>query len=159
MSRLSFPRKTIIKFLLLCVGILFVIWAYRHYTIVINISSSLPQRIFWVNKGQLPSLGQHVLFKNPIKYSEHNTMIKIVGGMIGDIVEIHGEQISVRGKLIGIIKKRSLKGELLNPGPQGQIKAKQLFVYGLHPDSLDSRYQRIGWIKYEDIVGTAYPIW
>jgi conjugal transfer pilin signal peptidase TrbI len=44
------------------------------------------------------------------------------------------------------------------PGPTGKIPPSHYYMAAPHPDSLDSRYALVGWIKDEHVIGRAFQI-
>lgn len=153
-------KKLVLALIVICICTAGVLLGYQKFGILINVSESLPEKLFWLEKGKQPSRNDYVVFKNPINMGRSpDTMIKIIGGLSGDEVIHKQKEVWVKQKYIGRIKQFGQKGESLKPGPKGIIPKKHYFVYGLHQDSLDSRYQRIGWIHENDVVGIAHPIW
>lgn len=133
----------------------------NHYGIHINSSHSLPYKVFVIKKGVLPNRGDITSFRlhNNAFYSDGTIMTKIVGGIGGDEVTFNNHEFFINDKMLVKAKTYSLKGDPLEAGPTGVIPKGQYFVYGTHEDSFDSRYQLLGWINHEDILGVAYPLW
>lgn len=133
----------------------------NYYGIHINSSHSLPYKVFVIKKGVLPSRGDITSFRlyNNARYPDGTIMTKIVGGVEGDKVTLNNHEFHINDEMLVTAKTHSLKGDPLEPGPTGRIPKGEYFVYGTHEDSFDSRYQLLGWINYEDILGVAYPLW
>lgn len=132
----------------------------QFYTIKINVSDSLPQHIFLVIKNEPVKKGDYLAFyaKHNGVYPTHVPFVKIVGGVSGDKVSRKGELFYVNDHEIGQAKKQSKYGMLLEPGPTGTLGKDQYFVYTNNKDSFDSRYQNIGWVNQDEILGRAIPL-
>ena len=150
----------IIILLILCFLIRF-----QPYQIGINLTESLPQKIFLVKKGTLPKRNNYVVFYKPNKWYK-NSFVKQVIGVEGDEVKIEANkvliivQVNANKKIIdaGIVKEFSLRGEKLTKINAGIISAGYYFVHATHKDSLDSRYSDIGLISSREIIGVATPL-
>jgi conjugal transfer pilin signal peptidase TrbI len=141
--------------------------AFALYTIVadrlgvmINITESLPERVFIVFKGQLPTkYDQLLVYKLP-----HNErfagkqFIKRVGGMAGDYVVEKDNKYVINGKFLGTAKTADRNGLSVEKQPARMIPKNQYFAYSTHKDSYDSKYKEVGLIRVNDIVGVAYAI-
>jgi conjugal transfer pilus assembly protein TraW len=147
----------IIILLILCFLIRF-----QTYQIGINLTESLPQKIFLVKKGTLPKRNNYVVFYKPNKWYK-NSFVKQVIGVEGDEIKIEANkvliivQVNAKKKIIdaGIVKEFSLRGEKLTKINAGIIPAGYYFVHATHKDSLDSRYSDIGLISVREIIGVA----
>lgn len=131
-----------------------------HYGIQINISESLPQKVFLVLKNTLPGKNDFVAFKaegNGV-YPSDTVFVKKVAGVAGDTVSVKDREFTVANHVIGIAKEVSKKGMPLELGSIGTIPKGEIFVFTPHKDSFDSRYQNIGWIKQDAIIGRAIAL-
>lgn len=136
-------------------------WGVHRYSgFTVNLTNSLPYKIFILNKLDTPGLGKYVCFKAPKDsgFPSDGIITKQILGQPGDIVSIKKQKIYINNKLIGVLKKTASNGEKLLPGPEGVINQNQYYVGTPHPDSLDSRYHKIGWIHREEIIAVAYPL-
>ena len=61
----------------------------------------------------------------------------------------------INGKKIARAKEMSMMHQPLKVGPVGVIPKGHYFVYTPHYDSYDSRYNDIGWIGPDQVIGTA----
>lgn len=91
-------------------------------------------------------------------YKKGLTFGKIVKGMPGDVVTVKGRDFYINGKFVATAKEKAKTGQTLKPGLTGVIPPGHYFVYAPSPDSLDSRYAITGWIKAENVIGKAIPI-
>ncbi len=131
-----------------------------YFGFAVNLTNSLPYKLFVINKGGTPLVGNYVSFTAPLESGlPADTIItkKVLAGS-GDIVNIKNNDFYINNKWVARAKTLSLKGEPLVLGPKGKLKQGQYYVSGQHPDSLDSRYQKMGWIYDEQIVAVAYPL-
>ena len=103
------------------------------------------------------SRGEVVAFRPPPNrfYPERMVFVKKVLGLPGDRVTRTGRDFFINGTYVATAKWRARSGEPLSPGPVGVIPAGAYFLWTPHPDSYDSRYEDIGWIPAERLVGRA----
>ena len=131
-----------------------------YFGFAVNLTNSLPYKVFMINKIATPSVGSYISFKAPIEsgFPENTIITKQILAGPGDIVNIKNNDFYINEKWVAHAKSYSLNGEPLVLGPEGKLKQGQYYVSGQHPDSLDSRYQKMGWVYDEQIVAVAYPI-
>ncbi len=137
------------------------LWLTQHFGYAINLTSSLPQKLFLVRIGKTPVKGDYVVYKAPAStgLQPNSNLTKKVLGVAGDIVTRQGQDFYINGDWVGLAKKRSLKGEALVPGPEGVLPEGHYYVSTEHQDSFDSRYEKMGWVHQDQCLGVAYPIW
>lgn len=132
---------------------------HNRYILTINQTESLDHWAFIVDRKAPVARGDFVYFAPPANpYYRDIGFVKIVAGVPGDVVRREGRVFFVNDRRIGAAKPRSRKGEPLEPGPTGVIPPDRYFVFTPHKDSYDSRYQDIGWIGRDRIVGVARPL-
>jgi conjugal transfer pilin signal peptidase TrbI len=133
------------------------LWFHAHYGFGLNASPSLPHRLFLIHKSEMPSRGDFVAFRwaGGGPYPAGVTFIKVLAGMPGDEVTRDARGFHLNGVPVGVPKPVSRQGQVLEPGPTGQIPEGRYYVQAGHPDSLDSRYQLTGWIHASQIIGRA----
>ncbi len=136
-------------------------WLTTQIGYAINLTQSFPQKFWLIVYHQQPTRGDYILFKAPIKSSvpAGTTVIKQVMGVPGDSIIRVNQDFFINGQYILTAKKHSLQGKPLKPGPAGILPEKQYYVASLHKDSFDSRYEKMGWITRNQIIGVAYPLW
>lgn len=136
------------------------VWFVNHYTVAINLSPSLPQKIFVIDIGSPVTRGDLAAFRwrGGHGYDKNMIFVKEVKGIAGDTVKRNGQDFYINGEYVSKAKKVSLKGEPIAPGPEGVIGANEYYVATPYKDSFDSRYAEVGWIKESEIVGRAYAI-
>ncbi|MFC1659311.1 S26 family signal peptidase [Pseudomonadota bacterium] len=152
--------------LLFCLSEIF--YLNSHYKILINYTESLPNFAFLIKKTELqPGKGQYVAFKPKYtRYHKDKIFVKQVAGVNGDKISNRLNpkkkgytDIYIDDKYLCTAKPRSLVGDVLKPNTfAGQIEKEHYFLVAPHKDSYDSRYEDIGLIKQEDILGVAIPI-
>ena len=139
-------------------------WSQRH-ALMINVSESLPNWAFFVEKRVQPRLGQYAFFRvreTPLiraHFGEHPQPFgKLVYGVAGDLVSREGHTVLVNGSPVAVLKPVSKRGEVLAAGPIGRVPPGCYFVATPHKDGFDSRYADIGWVCAPQIVGTGVPV-
>ena len=135
-------------------------WFQLHYTLGLNVTSSLPDRLFLIHKGEPPGRGQYVAFRwrGGGPYPAGATFVKEIAGMPGDVVSRVDRDFFVAGAPVGRAKPSSRQGLALAPGPTGTLPPGAYYVRSPHPDSLDSRYQLTGWVVQAQIIGRAHAL-
>lgn len=128
------------------------------YRLGINGTDSLPGVLYLVVKNEVPERhGNLVAFYPPTNdfYPSSMFFIKKAMGLPGDKVTREGRAFYINGEYQAIAKTHSRSGVPLQSGPAGIIPDGQYFVWTPHPDSYDSRYEDIGWITKDRIIGRA----
>ena len=136
------------------------LWFGAHYRFGLNVTESLPYRLFLIHKGELPARGQYMAFRwrGGGPYPAGSTFVKVVAGMPGDVVSRVDRDFFVNGQAVGRAKSISQQGIPLEPGPTGTLPVGAYYVRTPHPDSLDSRYALTGWVSQTQLIGRAYAI-
>ncbi|MFN3958185.1 MAG: S26 family signal peptidase [Tepidimonas ignava] len=137
----------------------------RTFYLSVNVSNSLPGKLFLVHKGAMPQLGDMAAFRHAGGggYEAGALFLKRVVGVSGSIVTAKDAGAGFRdyfvdGRFVGRAKPVSRSGEPLKPGPDGAIPPGHYYMAADHPDSFDSRYAAVGWVAQRQIVGKAYRI-
>ena len=135
-------------------------WFDAHYTLALNVSESLPVRLFLVHRGELPRRGDYVAFRWPGggPYPLGATFIKVAAGVPGDTVIRFDGDYYVNCRPTGQAKRLSRQGLALEPGPTGTLPEGSYYVHASHPDSLDSRYALTGWVSRLQIIGRSHAL-
>ncbi len=136
-------------------------WLGNHFAIVINQTDSLPQKVWVMALDQKPKRNDFVAFKPSLKSDLPRNIIlhKQVLGIKGDVVSLKGRDFYINGEFVATAKTHSLTGEPLALGATGTLKEGQYYVSTPHKDSFDSRYQKMGWITADELLGVLYPLW
>ena len=146
----------------------------------VNYTASLPDHVFVTVKGWKDGLsyGDYVAYRFPTEnpaspFRKGDHMVKIVVGMEGDEVRIDADRnvtvvradeqraiatLAMGGFLVGKSKSVSRAGKKLESIQSGTVPAGTVFVYAPHTDSLDSRYEMVGYIPAADVIGRSFPI-
>ena len=135
--------------------------ALQRYRFALNETESLPNWAFVADQRlRNPRRGDLVVFRPPPTrfYPAGMAFAKIVGGVPGDHVEVHGRSFFVAGRYVGEAKRRAQDGRAAAIGPSGVIPPGHYFLYTPHKDSLDSRYAMIGWVPQARILGVAKAV-
>ena len=123
----------------------------------------MPQKLFLIKKGKLPDRYDYVLFSKDNKFYNYNFVKQVIGTEFDEIKQID-RNLWINTKVnpfviaAGYAKELSLNNEKLNIINVQRIPRDHYYIYAPHKDSLDSRYQEIGLINKDNIIGTAYPI-
>jgi conjugal transfer pilin signal peptidase TrbI len=129
-----------------------------------NRTASLPKKFYVIlkkRKRMVFKRGDIIAFRapnNPL-YQPHAIFLKHIGGVPGDKVSQRKRNFYVNQRWMGRAALYSEKTRMpLFLGYTGTIPLGQYYVYSPHAKSYDSRYQQIGWIHKEAIVGRAYSV-
>lgn len=127
----------------------------KHYTIGINVTTSLPYTVFLVERNAPVHKGDIAAFRwqGGGSYAPGLTFAKIVAGVPGDQVEERHRDFYINGQFVGHAKDLSKKGDSLELGPIGIIPPDHFYMMAPHVDSLDSRYALSGWIDRDALIG------
>lgn len=139
-------------------------WQSRH-ALLINVSDSLPNWAFLIDRGKPPAKGDYLFFDpqpSPLLLRHFGRGPRIFGkviyGVPGDIVAHAGLDVTINGKFVARMKRATRLGEPLTPGARGRIPAGCYFAATPHRDGFDSRYAEIGFVCAPRIVGTGVPV-
>jgi conjugal transfer pilin signal peptidase TrbI len=139
-------------------------WLFSaNYAIGWNETPSLPFKVFIIHKNDPVKDGDYVAFRwhGGHPFPSGSIFAKRVVGGEGDPVERAGSSFTVNGQLF-VAKDYGQTGKALfpNPLPEGasRVPRDSYWVAGTHEYSFDSRYSQVGFIKKEDVVGRAYPL-
>lgn len=142
-------------------------WVFlgRYIVLSINISDSLPGRVYLIQKGIKPDLGDFAafLYQGGGPYPSGARFLKLVKGVAGanvQTVQVEAGYIDffVNGSFVGRAKPTSKTGSSLIPGPTGTIPQHHYYMAAPNPDSLDSRYALVGWVDEAQVIGRAIQV-
>lgn len=129
----------------------------NNYVIDINLTESLPQKVFLVEKNAGFKRGDLVKFgfeTTDERFYENGTeMIKYLMGVPGDEVVFKGLDFYINGEYIGTAKSNAKTGEKLVLNQSKVLGEDEYFVFSPHKDSFDSRYAMMGYIHKHQIQG------
>lgn len=139
----------------------------KSYAVSINLTDSLPGTLFLIEKqrGANPNVGELAafLYDGKAYYRKGTIFVKIVRGRAGSIVKV--KEIDqgvydyyVDGVFTGRNKLFSNAGMPIKRARTGLIPEDHFYMYGSNPDSLDSRYEVVGWVPRDHIIGIAHRI-
>ncbi|MEE9451941.1 MAG: signal peptidase I, partial [Gammaproteobacteria bacterium] len=142
-----------------CVALLML--AARFISIGINVTDSLPGKIFVIVKHSHVNKGDIIAFYPPDSHlhQAQDMLIKQIVGIPGDAVWQQDSVYFINDEQVGFAFETTRKGLKLEPGPKGTIPEAHYFVATSHPYSFDSRYQEIGWINHNQIIGRVITLW
>lgn len=137
----------------------------RYFVVSINLTESLPGKLYLIQKGVKPGLNDFAAFQyqGGGPYAPGTRFLKIVKGIEGsEVIAIESgsgfRDFYVDGSFVGQAKLRSRSGTPLSPGPTGTIPANHYYMSAPNPDSLDSRYALVGWVDEKYVIGRAIAI-
>jgi len=148
----------------LILSLVIFLFAYlAPFQIALNTTDSLPQRFFLVKEGKLPLRNDYVAFNKNNQFYKKPFIKQLIGLPDDEIKEFNNNFWLTTKKIpyiipAGFAKEYSLLGIKLKKILTGIIPPNYYYVYAPHQDSLDSRYQEIGLINKNDIIGKAAPI-
>lgn len=154
-------RKRLFRVLCGISAIVLIFWGVSPWvSIGINGTKSVDGYLFLIVKNQPPVKGDLAAFWPPKNrfYNKKLWFVKYVVGAGGDRVSSDGRKFHINGQYVGTAKEFSKDGAELQPGITGVIPDGYYFMWTQHPDSFDSRYEDIGWISKDHIIGRAYRI-
>lgn len=127
---------------------------------VLNGTASLPHHGYlmwsWPN---LPVRGAYVAFAAPKAVDQrfqNFSFVKRIVGLPGDLVKVKGATVCVEADCRTLLPELLERG--LMPLAAGPVPEGSLVVFGDAPDSLDSRYGRVGFIAMDSIEAMGFPI-
>lgn len=136
------------------------LWFQARFSIGINLSSSLPERLYLIDREARPARGDLVAFlwEGDTRLPSGTVLIKILAGLPGDAVDRQDRAFSVNGQPMGEARTQDRHGKLLAPGPSGRLPEQRFYVHAPHPESLDSRYDPPGWVRETQVLGRAHAL-
>ena len=142
------------------VGSLILIELRPWVRLAFNSSDSLPGFLYVIRVGVLPQRDQLIAFYPPRNRYTRDGMffVKQVKAIGGDRIERRDAEFFLNGQHLATAKAHSLKGQPLQPGPEGVLPDGTFWVWTPHPDSFDSRYADVGWIATDRVLGRAYRL-
>lgn len=133
--------------------------ARERYAMTLNMSDSLPNWAFVIDSQSIPEKGDLAMLVPPENpFHNDRTFVKKIVGVAGDEILNEENFITVDGVEIGIAKPVAQNGKPLRALESQIIPEGYIFVAGTHKDSYDSRYQSIGLISKDRLIGKAEPI-
>jgi len=138
----------------------FAFWLGNNFRLVINQTDSLPQKVWILSLNKTPKKYDYIAFKahQQSGISPNVILHKQVLGVEGDVITIQQRDFFINGRYVATAKTHSLKNEPLKLGQIGTLQKGQYYVSTPHKDSFDSRYDKMGWIDRDHILGVLYPL-
>lgn len=158
----KFPRRMVLAYTaaLAACGVGLVVSSMYGWRFVENRTSSLPGHVYSYRMGSPVERGDLVAFiwNGAGQYPAGSVFLKRVYGVEGDLVRVVGRDVYVGSTHIGAAKERTKSGMDLAVTHSGPVPIGQVFVATPNPDSFDSRYEIVGTIPAERILGKAYEL-
>lgn len=160
------PKKRIMMLYVISWGsaiALPVLYALNHYGIgyiKVNLTPSIDKGIYWVMPGVPVMKGDDVAFYYQGSFFEKGAeLLKHCVAMEGDSIERRGHQVFINHFATpALLKSMSLQGVPLNPGPTGIVPKSHYYLLGDHKDSFDSRYDYVGFVHQDQVIGKAIKV-
>jgi conjugative transfer signal peptidase TraF len=127
------------------------------YTILFNMTNSLPQTLFLTKMDQKSvdiKRGDFVLFDHA---ASKMPIVKKVVGISGDVIFQKSDALVVNSYSLPL-KETDSKGNPLKPLTDTFVWHGTVFVAGDHNNSLDSRYDTFGLVPLTQVQGVVWPI-
>lgn len=141
--------------ILFCVTCLIVGILTDRIHLMINQSSSYPERYFLHLPKVNPSKGDITIYE----HTSGKRLIKKIIGMEGDRIAYDRQGFLWVGKTkVGKPHTSNPQGIMLHALPACVIPRDHVFLYAPHNQSLDSRYQEVGLVYRKYLIGKAIAI-
>ena len=153
----------LIRYWFISVPIVVGYFVVQHW-LYVNLTPSLPYRLVWLERGEMPKLGELMVYRYAgeplpsVGYIDGVLFFKRVAGVEGDLITVEDRTVRVADREIGYAKPRTRAGVPLEPIAPGVIPAGHVFAQSDSPDSFDSRYASSGLVPIGRIVGVAHPV-
>lgn len=153
-------RQRLVRYISLLAVMILVIWGLSPWMkLSFNMSESLDGYLFVILKNVEIRRGDQFAFHPPENRFFKNTwFVKIAAGVEGDLVAVKDLSFFINDQYVGDAKTQTMNGDRLFPSSPGYIPAGYYFAWTPHKHSFDSRYEDIGWINKDRIIGRAYRI-
>ncbi|MBN2864375.1 MAG: signal peptidase I [Thiotrichales bacterium] len=161
-----FGFKKVSAFSYTLFGVLFVLVAMVYYSFnekykfAVNLSESLPQSVFIVDKKPVKDVQrmdlvefEYISQSGKMAFDDGSVFVKYIGGVPGDRIDFTSNQVFINGLPLAMLKEKSSKGLDLEPNKPRVLGDDEYFVYTPHPDSFDSRYAYVGYVKKSQLIG------
>lgn len=135
------------------------LWPF--FRLMVDATGSLGGGMFFVVVGDRTFQREDIaVFYPPMNpfFASDEEFIKQVGGIPGDVIQRNGRDFTQAGKYLGTAKTTSRHGKPLQAFTGGVVPEGHYYFYSKHPDAFDSRYQEIGFVAKEQVIGQAYRI-
>ena len=152
------------KFTLMVLAAYCVYAVTLFYEFNVNMSYSLPGKLFVVNKtdqGKVVQRGEVYAFKYYGGFYPHNTKFtKHIVGVAGDVVTMDADRnFYINNKFVGQAKPFSKGGQPLEANPfRGVIPTGKFWFATSEVDGFDSRYALAGLGDLQDIIGRSHRL-
>lgn len=137
-------------------------WLFAsRFEFAINLSDSLPGKVFVIEKGILPAQGEYVAFayENDFLFPRGIHLLKRVAGIAGNAVISRDHKYYVGGKFVGEALPVTSQGfPIRESGLNGVIPPGYYYTQADHPKSFDSRYAALGLVPFRCVIGKAYKV-
>lgn len=128
-----------------------------------NVTDSIPEKVVWISFDKEDLEKDDLVAFSPKVFGLNNIIaLKKISGTPGDQIKIqvktNTNELLINNRTIGSILPAQIDGKPLHPIEEKTIPKGFYFVSTDHALSFDSRYEEIGLINKDDIIGKAYAI-
>lgn len=142
-------------------------WLFKtNYIFGFNASPSLPNKYFITHINEVPKKEDYITFRfycaEGVDCKGTRIFTKIAKGIEGDLITRDGLKFFINDKHIATAKTVGSSGRPVKfnaIGPEGyRLKKGEFFVWSPHEFSFDSRYELVGIVRGDAVMGRAYAI-
>ena len=137
----------------------------KDHALLINVSPSLPNWAFWLDRKAPITHGSLIFFEPPSSelVERHfgkgpQLFGKRVLGLPGQVVSHRDMAVYIDGRKVAERLPRTRLGVPLTKGPEGPIPEGCFYTGTGHPRGFDSRYGAIGFVCRKQIAGSGRAI-
>lgn len=133
----------------------------QNYMLGLNLSPSLPQTMFLIQKGVPVQKGDYAAFNWHGQggfYVNQPYFTKIVKGIAGDVITVKDRDVFINGELVAHAKEQASTGKHMDVIEPRVLAQGEFYMFATNPKSLDSRYSVVGVIPQADIIGRAIAL-
>lgn len=130
------------------------------YTVHINVTDSLPYKLFIVDKTNRAVKPQGLYafrWTGGYGYDQGSVFIKIAGGVAGDQIHVKDQVVYLNGQpVVRALTHTPKKQTPLAPAANQTIPVGGVFFYTPVRDGFDGRYEAFGLTSTKTVIGKAY---
>ena len=134
---------------------------FHYFEFTLNLSYSMPESLYLIQKGVQPNKGDYVAFayQRDFIFVRGAPMLKRVEGVQGDVITSGAHKYYVNGKFVGEALERTTQGLPLEESNFNRtIPRGFYYVKGEHVRSFDSRYKAVGLVYEDMVIGRAFKV-
>lgn len=137
---------------------LFGIYTFLFGMIVGNLTHSMMGNVYVLYPHWPLSNGTVVAFEAAKGFNPELPFIKRIAGSEGDEIAVKGRDVFINGRHVAFAKTHTPGGDALKIIASGVIPADHFFVLGDIEPSFDSRFEWVGLIPRDQIIGGGFEL-